>query len=60
VTFVQVKRLVAGQAAIGASVVIAVPAPRLADPAAAPDPVRGPGPDPGRDEYLDSVFGPLG
>jgi hypothetical protein len=61
VTFVQVKRLVARQAAIGAAGVVPVPAPRPAtETAAAPEPVHGPGPDPGRDAYLDSVFGPLG
>jgi hypothetical protein len=60
VTFVQVKRLVARQAVIGASGAVAVPSPRAADMTTAPDPVHGPGPDPERDEYLDSVFGPLG
>jgi hypothetical protein len=60
VTFVQVKRLVARQAVIGASGAVAVPSPRAADMTTTPDPVHGPGPDPERDEYLDSVFGPLG
>ncbi|HEY1625374.1 MAG TPA: hypothetical protein VGG16_16410 [Streptosporangiaceae bacterium] len=59
VTFVQVKRLIAGQAAIGAAGVIPVPAPRAAQTTPAPDPVQGLGPDPEREEYLDSVFGPL-
>jgi hypothetical protein len=71
VTYVQVKRLVARQAAIGTAgaAVVPVPSPRLAAGTAAgtaaettpaPDPVHGRGPDPERDEYLDSVFGPLG
>jgi hypothetical protein len=54
VTFVQIKRLVARQAAIGPADVSTA-----AQTAPAPDPVHGPGPDPERDEYLDSVFGPL-
>jgi hypothetical protein len=57
VTFVQVKRLVARQAAIGAAGVVAVPSPRMAEMIPAPDPVHGPGPDPEREEYLDSLFG---
>jgi hypothetical protein len=71
VTYVQVKRLVARQAAIGTVGAGAVPVPpprpagaaatgAAAGMAAAPDLVHGPGPDPERDEYLDSVFGPLG
>jgi hypothetical protein len=61
VTFVQVKRLVARQAAISGAGVVPVPPPRPAtETATAPDPVHGPGPDPEREEYLDSLFGPAG
>ena len=60
-TFVQVKRLVARQAAIGTGGVAPVPTPRpAAEAAPAPDPFHGAGPDPEREEYLDSVFGPPG